>query len=225
MTDILGQTLQKITSPQTSIPAQQPLGSTLVAASDVALPEPGIIEESHENTLPTTPERIPVTVSAATRPNALQYLLSHRRQTAAIIIAVCIAVFWFDGGSSAVDVNSADSDSAQADSVDEELMLDEFDAIEVSPLREPAEPAGIAAADPFPLTIPQMESDAAQMQVSSRASEHPLLNERIGDIRNQSALQSDSNGSLEFPAQSSSDHSPPASPRPVRFTGRIQPLN
>ena len=166
-----------------------------------------------------------MTVSAATLPNALQYLLSHRRQTAAIIIAVCITVFWFDGGSSAVDVNSAHSDSAQANAADEELMLDEFDAIEVSPLREPAEPSDIAVADPFPLTIPQMESDAAQMQVSSQASEHPLLNERIGDIRNQSALQSDSNGSLEFPAQPSSDNSPPAIPRPVRFTGRIQPLN
>ena len=225
MTDILGQTLQKISSPQTSIPAQDPLHSNLVAASDVALPEPGIIEESPENTLPTTPEWIPVTVSAATLPNALQYLLSHRRQTAAIIIAVCITVFWFDGGSSAVDVNSAHSDSAQANAADEELMLDEFDAIEVSALREPAEPSDIAVADPFPLTIPQMESDAAQMQVSSQASEHPLLNERIGDIRNQSALQSDSNGSLEFPAQPSSDNSPPAIPRPVRFTGRIQPLN
>jgi hypothetical protein len=225
MTDILGQALQKITSPPTSIPAEQPPASTLVASSDVALFEPGIIEESPENSPPTTPAPKLMTVSAVTRRNALQYLLSHRRQTAAIIVAVCIAVFWFDDGSSSVDVNSADIDSAQADAAEEELMLDEFDAIEVSPLREPAEPSDMAAADPFPLTIPQMESDAAQVQVSSRASEHPLLNERIGDIRNQSALQSESNGSLEFPAQPSSDNSPPANPRSVRFTGRIQPLN
>lgn len=231
MTDILGQALQRITTPQTSIPAEQPPASTLVASSDlvassgVALSEPGIIEESPENSAPTTPAPIPVTVSAAIRPNALLYLLSHRRQTAAIIVAVCVAVFWFDDGSSSVDVNSADIDSAQADAAEEELMLDEFDAIEVSPLREPAEPSDMAAADPFPLTIPQMESDAAQVQVSSRGSEHPLLNERIGDVRNQSAVQSESNGSLEFPAQPSSDNSPPAIPRSVRFTGRIQPLN
>jgi hypothetical protein len=104
-------------------------------------------------------------------------------------------------------------------------MLDKFDAIEVSPLREPAEPSDITATDPFPLTIPQMESDATQMQVSSRASEHPLLNQRIGDIRNQSAVQSESNGTPGFPAQPSSNNSPPANPRSVRFTGRIQPLN
>ena len=231
MTDILGQALQRITTPQTSIPDEQPPALTLVAASDmvassnVALPEQGIVEESPQNTSASTPELTTVIASAATRPNALEYMLSHRRQTAAVIVAVCVAVFWFDGGSSSDGVNSADSDAAQADAADEELMLDEFDAIEVSPLREPAEPSDMAAADPFPLTIPQMESDAPQMQVSSRGSEHPLLNERIGDVRNQSAVQSESNGSLEFPAQPSSDNSPSANPRSVRFTGRIQPLN
>jgi hypothetical protein len=231
MTDILGQALQRITTPQTSIPDEQPPALTLVAASDmvassnVALPEQGIVEESPQNTSASTPELTTVIASAATRPNALEYMLSHRRQTAAVIVAVCVAVFWFDGGSSSDGVNSADSDAAQADAADEELMLDEFDAIEVSPLRETAEPSDMAAADPFPLTIPQMESDAPQMQVSSRGSEHPLLNERIGDVRNQSAVQSESNGSLEFPAQPSSDNSPPANPRSVRFTGRIQPLN
>ncbi|MCX7397062.1 MAG: hypothetical protein NT138_05210 [Planctomycetales bacterium] len=225
MTDILGQALQRITSPQTSIPDEQPPAVTLVAPSDlvaasnVALPEQGIIEEFPQNTSASTPELTTVISSAATRPNALEYLLSHRRQTTAVIVAVCVAVFWFDG------VKSADSDAAEADAADGELMLDEFDAIEVSPLREPAEPSDIAAADPFPLTIPQMEVDAPQVQVSSRGSEHPLLNERIGDIRNQSAVQSESNGSPEFPAQPSSDNSPPANPRSVRFTGRIQPLN
>jgi|GEM_PF-1365580 len=234
MTDILGQALQRITTPQTSIPDEQPPALTLVASSDlvassnVALPEQGIVEESPQNTSASTPELTTVIASAARRPNALEYMLSHRRQTAAVIVAVCVAVFWFDGGSSSDGVNSAHSDATQADAADEELMLDEFDAIEVSPLREPAEPAepsDMAAADPFPLTIPQMESDAPQLQVSSRGSEHPLLNERIGDVRNQSAVQSESNGSLEFPAQPSSDNSPPANPRSVRFTGRIQPLN
>jgi len=231
MTDILGQALQRITTPQTSIPDEQPPALTLVASSDlvassnVALPEQGIVEESPQNTSASTPELTTVIASAARRPNALEYMLSHRRQTAAVIVAVCVAVFWFDGGSSSDGVNSAHSDATQADAADEELMLDEFDAIEVSPLREPAEPSDMAAADPFPLTIPQMESDAPQMQVSSRGSEHPLLNERIGDVRNQSAVQSESNGSLEFPAQPSSDNSPPANPRSVRFTGRIQPLN
>ena len=35
MTDILGQALQRITTPQTSIPAEQPPASTLVASSDL----------------------------------------------------------------------------------------------------------------------------------------------------------------------------------------------
>lgn len=225
MTDIIGQALQKITSSEIPIPSEQPQASTVVDSSDGSLSESSIVVASRANTPATTPEPIPVTVSQATLSNALHYLISHRRQTAAIIVAVCVAVFWFDGDSSSVDVNSADSDSAQADAADGELMLDKFDAIEVSPLREPAEPSDIAATDPFPLTIPQMESDATQMQVSSRASEHPLLNQRIGDIRNQSAVQSEFNGTPGFPAQPSSDNSPPANPRSVRFTGRIQPLN
>jgi hypothetical protein len=243
MTDILGQALQKITLPEISIMAEEaqaevpdassgmpvssgiPVSSGVPMSSGVPVSEPVIIQESCETAPRTSAEHSPVAASAATRPNALQYLLSHRRQAAAIVVAVCIAVFWFDGGSSSVDENSADTDSAQADVAEAELMLDEFDAIEVSPLREPAEPSDVAAADPFPLTIPQAESDAAQVQVSSRGSDHPLLNERIGDVRNESAVQAESNGSLEFPAQPSSDSSPPAIPRSVRFTGRIQPLN
>ena len=233
MTDILGQALQKIASPEISITAQLPQASVPAASSELSLPdeasliEPAVIEQSPPDTSTTTPEPRPAPsdVSAVTRANALRYLHSHRRQAAAIVVAVCIAVFWLDGGSSSVAVNSADADSARADAAEEELMLDEFDAIEVSPLREPAEPSDMAAADPFPLTIPQMESGAAQTQVSSRGSEHPLLDERIGDVRNQSAVQAESNGSLEFPSQPSSDNSPPAIPRSVRFTGRIQPLN
>jgi len=237
MTDILGQALQKITTPEISItaeksqaevpdaPSAMPVSSGIPVSSGMPMSEPVIIQESCETAPRTSAEQRPGAASAATRPNALQYLLSHRRQAAAIVVAVCIAVFWFDGGSSSVDGNSADTDSAQADVAEEELMLDEFDAIEVSPLREPAEPSDVAAADPFPLTIPQADSDAAQMQVSSRGSDHPLLNERIGDVRNQSAVHAESNGSLQFPAQPSSDSSSSAIPRSVRFTGRIQPLN
>ena len=231
MTDILGQALEKIASPEVSTQPEQPHASAPVAASNVAVsadvpvPQPPVIEESLLSASPTSAEQIPVTPLAVTRSNPLQYLLSHRRQAAAVVVAVCIAVFWFDGGSTSVDINSDDSNSAQTDTAEEELMLDEFDAIEVSPLREPAEPSHMAAADPFPLTIPQVESDPGQAEVSSRGSEHPLLNERIGDVRNQSAVQAESNGSLEFPSQPSSDNSPPAIPRSVRFTGRIQPLN
>jgi hypothetical protein len=237
MTDILGQALQKITVPEISVTAEEshaevldassgmPVSSDPPVSSDAPVSEPPLNQESSEKAPRTSAEPMRGAASEATRPNALQYLLSHRRQTAAIVMAVCIAVFWFDGGSSSDDGSSADTDSAQADVAEEELMLDEFDAIEVSPLREPAEPSDVAAADPFPLTIPQVESDAAQVQVSSRGSDHPLLNERIGDVRNQSAVHAESNGSLEFPAQPSSDSSPPAIPRSVRFTGRIQPLN
>lgn len=243
MTDILGQALHKITSPGNSITAEEsqaevqdapsavpassgiPVPSGTTVSSGIPVSEPVITQESSETAPRTSVEQRPGVASTVTRPSAWQYLLSHRRQSAAIVVAVCVAVFWFDDGSSSVDGNSAHNDSAQADVAEEELMLDEFDAIEVSPLREPAEPSDVAAADPFPLTIPQADSDASQVQVSSSGSDHPLLNERIGDVRNQSAVHSESNGSLEFPSQPSSDSSSPAIPRSVRFTGRIQPLN
>lgn len=225
MTDILGQALQKITSPEISLPVEQPQVAAPVASPDIPLPEPEIAQESVAEQPEIAPEPMPVAASVSTRGNALQYLLSHRRQAAAIVVAVCIAVFWFEGGSSSVETKSDLGESAEADAAEEELMLDEFDAIEVSPLREPAEPSDMAAADPFPLTIPQMESTPAETHASSQGSEHPLLNERIGDIRNQSAVQAESNGSPEFPAQRSSNNSQPAIPRSVRFTGRIQPLN
>ena len=237
MTDILGQALQKLTSPEITITGEQsqtaqqsqtevPDGSSgIPVSSGSPVPEPVIIQKSCEVAPRTSPEERPDAALAASRPNALQYLLSHRRQAAAIVVAICIAVFWFDGGSSFVNENPADTDSDQADVAEEGLMLDEFDAIEVSPLREPAEPSDVAAADPFPLTIPQTESDAAQVQVSSRGSDHPLFNERIGDVRNQSAVHAEANGNLKFPSQPSSDSSSPAIPRSVRFTGRIQPLN
>ena len=108
--------------------------------------------------------------SSATRRSPLQYLQERRRQAAAIILAACVAVFWFDSGSNSVNTNSGDGDSAQTDAAEEELMLDEFDAIEVTPKREPAEPAEVAAADPFPLTIPQMEADASQVMSQTHAT-------------------------------------------------------
>lgn len=224
MTDILGEALQKLTTSENLPPAE----SAYVAMPAASSTDPGAPTTiTNSSAAVVTPAAIvePTRMvdSPATSRSPLQYLQEHRRQAAAIVVAACVAVFWFDDSSTAVKLNSADGDSAQVDAAEEELMLDEFDAIEVTPKREPAEPADIAAADPFPLTIPQMESDASQ--VSSQSSEHPLLQESIGDVRNQSAVQAESTGSLEFPAQQSSDNSPPAIPRSVRFTGRIQPLN
>ena len=224
MTDILGEALQKLTTPENSASAEQP-HSPASAASPLALDaQPTITEEP---SAAVTPARIfepnQVMDSPAPRRNPLQYLQEHRRQAAAIVVAACIAVFWFDDGSTSTSMNSSADEATQADAAEEELMLDEFDAIEVTPKREPAEPVEVATADPFSLTIPQTESDAAQ--VSGQKSEHPLLQESIGDVRNQSAVQAESTGSLEFPAQPSSENSPPSIPRSVRFTGRIQPLN
>lgn len=224
MTDILGEALQKLTPAENRHGAEQPHAVMSVASPVVDAVQPMMTEDSSPAATPAKNIEPTRTMDpTALRRSPLLYLQEHRRQAAAIVVAACVAVFWFDDGGSSVDVNSVDRDSAQADSAEEELMLDEFDAIEVTPKREPAEPAEVAAADPFPLTIPQMESDASQ--VSTRNSEHPLLQESIGDVRNQSAVQAESSGSLEFPAQQSSDNSPPAIPRSVRFTGRIQPLN
>ena len=224
MTDILGEALQKLTTPESHPQVEQSRVSAPAAAEIVHDIQSATTEES-STPVPSAKvlEPSPVVDSPATRRSPLQYIQEHRRQAAAIVIAACIAVFWFDNGPNSASMNSTDTDSAQADAAEEELMLDEFDAIEVTPKREPAEPAEVAAADPFPLTIPQMESDAPQF--SSQTAEHPLLQESIGDVRNQSAVQAESSGSLEFPAQQSSDNSPPAIPRSVRFTGRIQPLN
>jgi hypothetical protein len=228
MTDILGEALQKITTPENAPLAEQPhvampVTSAIVPAAQPAVAQPAMVEESSTATPAKIVEQNRVMDSSATRRSSLQYIQEHRRQAAAIIIAACVAVFWFDNGSDSVNTSSADSDSAQADAAEEELMLDEFDAIEVTPQREPAEPVEVAATDPFPLTIPQMEADAPQ--VVSQSSEHPLLQQSIGDVRNQSVVQAESVGSLGIPAQQSSDNSPPSIPRSVRFTGRIQPLN
>ena len=224
MTDILGEALQKLTTPEPQPQAEQSRAPAPAAAEIVPAAQPATTEESSTHvSSPKILEPSPVVDSPATQRSPLQYIQEHRRQAAAIVIAACIAVFWFDNGPNSASMNSTDTDSAQANAAEEELMLDEFDAIEVTPKREPAEPAEVTAADPFPLTIPQMESDAPQF--SSQTAEHPLLQESIGDVRNQSAMQAESSGSLEFPAQQSSDNSPPAIPRSVRFTGRIQPLN
>jgi hypothetical protein len=224
MTDILGETLQKLTTTQNSRQAEQSLVPAAARSSIGTATQPGTTEDS--STAVTSAkifEPNVVVISPETRRSPVLFVQEHRRQAAAIVIAACIAVFWFDDGSNSASMNSADSGSAEAGAAEEELMLDEFDAIEVTPKREPAEPAEVAAADPFSLTIPQMESDAPQF--SSQTAEHPLLQESIGDVRNQSAVQAESNSSLEFPAQQSSDNSPPTIPRSVRFTGRIQPLN
>ena len=224
MTDILGEALQKLTTPENSPPVEQTPVAMAVADPMVPAAQPIMTEGSAEA---VTPAKIfepnQVMDSPATHRSPLRYLQEHRRQAAAIVVAACVAMYWFDDSPTSTNMNSADGDSAQAEAAEEDLMLDEFDAIEVTAQREPAEPAEVAATDPFPLTIPQMESDASQ--VSSQSSEHPLLQESIGDVRNQSAMQAEATGSLEFPAQQSSDNSPPAIPRSVRFTGRIQPLN
>lgn len=224
MTDILGEALQKLRTPETSPPAEQPRVAQPIASPVFSAVEPAVADVSSSALAPAgIVQPTGIVDSSVIRRSPLQYLQENRRQAAAIIIAACVAVVWFDNGSNAVNTNSADSDSAQADAAEEELMLDEFDAIEVTPRREPAEPAEVAASDPFPLTIPQMEADASQ--VTSQSSEHPLLQQSIGDVRNQSAVQAESAGSLAIPAQQSADNSPPAIPRSVRFTGRIQPLN
>lgn len=223
MTDILGEALQKLSAPESSPPTEQSESEITGAFSAVPSAPSIVVEDLSAPVTPATMSEPGHIAAPTTHRSPLQYLQEHRRQAAAIVIAACVAVFWFDDGSGSVSMNSADGDSAQAEAADEEMMLDEFDAIEITPKREPAEPADVVAADPFPLTIPQMESDASQ--VSSQSSEHPLLQESIGEVRNQSAMQAESNGSLEFPTQQSSDNSPPAIPRSVRFTGRIQPLN
>lgn len=224
MTDILGQALQKITSPDSVAMAGEPQVPPVVAVAEVRLPDSPTIEEGPGDVPAEASESKPMTPALMMRGIGLR-LQGHRRQAAAVVVAVCIAVYWLEGGSSSVSVDSSHRDAAQSDVGEEELMLDEFDAIQISPMREPAEPLEVAAMDPFPLTIPQMESDASQTQVADQGSGHPLLNQRIGDVRNQSAVQAESNGSLESPSQRSSDNSPPSNPRSVRFTGRIQPLN
>lgn len=225
MTDILGHALEKLSTPESPPPAEQPQVLTLAATSTVLAAPRSSMEESPAVNPAKASEPAPVIVPPAIHRKPLQYLQEHRRQAAAIVVAACIALFWFDDGSTSVNVNSTDGDSALADAVDEEMMLDEFDAIEVTPLREPAEPSEIAAAEPFPLTIPQVDTDSSQTQNSGQRSDHPLLNERIDEVRNQSAVQAETTGSLEFPVQPTFDNSQSAIPRSVRFTGRIQPLN
>ena len=99
MTDILGEALQKLTTPeqpqaeQSSVPAP--------AATEIVPVAPPATTQESSTPVPSAKvlEPSPVVDSPATRRSPLQYIQEHRRQAAAIVIAACIAVFWFDDGS------------------------------------------------------------------------------------------------------------------------------
>ncbi len=163
--------------------------------------------------------------SSSSGRNPIRFILDHRRQTAAVIILLCMAVFWFDdstGSSAPVDSSTVASDSSEYAEAD--MLLDDFDAVEVHPLREPADPVEVSNVDEFPLTFPAM-SDETGTAVGTAAFGYP---ESAADYS--SGFDHDGTPGSSLNASGSPIHSPfgtasATGSRAGKFKGRIEPLN
>lgn len=149
----------------------------------------------------------------------LTFLLDHRRQTAAVVVLICIAVIWSDDGTSQTALKSSDGQTQSQSSAetDSESLLSEFDAIHIRPLREPAVPVEPSAADPFPFSMPADEAEAS-IKVDSPAANVSHATNQIPPAQSPATVRdSGPEQSPISPVSSSASHS-------VRFTGQIEPL-
>ena len=188
-----------------------------VVAEATVSPSADVTSEASSETTDVTIQQ-PRAVDDSRSP--LSFVLDHRRQTAAVVVLICIAAIWSDEGTSRTLFTSSNGQPSQSDSsdvTDTDSMLSEFDAIQVQPLREPADPVEPSQPDPFPFSIPPDEAEA------SVQSEPPAAN--VSQATNQApsatspAAGNDSGPQLSpfSPVSSSASHS-------VRFTGQIEPL-
>ncbi len=158
---------------------------------------------------------------AAPEPSAWQRaasaVLSNRRQTAAVIVLLCMGYLWFDDSSTAPANNwTGDTD---IDFSDIDSMASAFDSVGDGPTREPAEPQEQASAD-FQLAIPPGPNEAfpAFGNSSPSSSAMAVYPEDAGTPSN----SLDGNFSIPNTTQTSSNQTQPDSGKRVRFTGGIQ---
>ena len=168
------------------------LAAETVSVTQVAKPEP--VRENWKTTL-------------------VSFLLSHRRQTAALVVGLCMIWIWFAGNASS---NVTTAESLDQESMDMDSLLSEFDAVPSEGLREPAEPIETSDYGDVSLTIPQdgpapaERTDAFSQFAAPSAAVAVYPDEQI-----RSSGTSPVSGSQQTPSAGKS----------VRFTGRIQPLN
>ena len=166
-------------------------------------------------------EELPVAQSTLPRPveerrSPLTFLLDHRRQTAAVVVLICITAIWTEDGTSHSLFTSSNRQSSQSDSSsvsDAESLLSDFDAVQIQPLREPADPVEPSPADPFPFSIPAEESEASVTSDPAASNVSQATNQMPPATRKEASSEQ----SPFSPVSSSASHA-------VRFTGQIEPL-
>lgn len=154
------------------------------------------------------------------RRSPLTFLLDHRRQTAAVVVLICITAIWTDDGTGHSLFTSSNRQSSQSDSSsvsDAESMLSDFDAVQIQPLREPADPVEPSPADPFPFSIPAEESEASVTSDPAASNVSQATNQMPPATTPATRKEASSEQSPFSPVSSSASHA-------VRFTGQIEPL-
>lgn len=170
-------------------------------------------------------EELPVAQSTLPQPveerrSPLTFLLDHRRQTAAVVVLICITAIWTDDGTSHSLFTSSNRQSSQSDSLsvsDAESLLSDFDAVQIQPLREPADPVEPSPADPFPFSIPAEESEASVTSDPAASNVSQATNQMPPATTPATRKEASSEQSPFSPVSSSASHA-------VRFTGQIEPL-
>lgn len=154
------------------------------------------------------------------RRSPLTFLLDHRRQTAAVVVLICITAIWTDDGTGHSLFTSSNRLSSQSDSSsvsDAESLLSDFDAVQIQPLREPADPVEPSPADPFPFSIPAEESEASVTSDPAASNVSQATNQMPPATTPATRKEASSEQSPFSPVSSSASHA-------VRFTGQIEPL-
>ncbi len=154
------------------------------------------------------------------RRSPLTFFLDHRRQTAAVVVLICITAIWTDDGTSHSLFTSSNRQSSQSDSSsvsDAESLLSDFDAVQIQPLREPADPVEPSPADPFPFSIPAEESEASVTSDPAASNVSQATNQMPPATIPATRKEASSEQSPFSPVSSSASHA-------VRFTGQIEPL-
>lgn len=164
----------------------------------------------------------PGTSSLSTRSGSLwQRLRDQRREVAAVVVLIVMAILWFDTGNSSPDSNSVSLDPLEG----YEAIMSDFSTVDDGrSLRESADPFESPSPSIFDggLSIPQSPAPAA----SSTVFAENLPPENHGTVPPGYAVNPDAtrafNTSAGGAARNSSEQQ---SGRRVRFAGRIQPTH
>ena len=165
----------------------------------------------------------PVLMTARPRRNPLEFALDHRRRAAAVVVLLCMALVWLDEGSDRQLTNGVpQSPQEKLDDAEGELMLSEFDGIEVKPMREPADPVN-ELPEEFSLTIPST-SMASQQSLSEQKAGSPASAYPMGIPGSSERPAADVRGDGRQNVVPSTVGNASAGSPSVRFAGRIEPL-